>query len=74
MIQVKIFLDYRAFLNTINSTNNLLLGINHFSNFIRNNIMTASLLPSIFVPLVGIILPAFSMALFFMYIESEDIS
>ena len=35
--------------------------------------MTASYLPSILVPLVGIIFPAFSMALLFIYIEQESI-
>nr|YP_009028920.1 photosystem I reaction center subunit VIII [Coscinodiscus radiatus]AGH28464.1 photosystem I reaction center subunit VIII [Coscinodiscus radiatus] len=36
--------------------------------------MTAAFLPSIFVPLIGIIFPAFSMALFFIYISSDDIA
>nr|QCI06471.1 photosystem I reaction center subunit VIII [Dictyurus purpurascens] len=36
--------------------------------------MTASYLPSILVPLVGIIFPALSMALLFLYIEEENIS
>jgi len=36
--------------------------------------MTAAFLPSILVPIVGIIFPAFSMALFFMFVESDDIS
>jgi photosystem I subunit 8 len=36
--------------------------------------MTAAFLPSILVPLVGLIFPAFSMALFFLYIETDDIS
>nr|YP_010335831.1 photosystem I subunit VIII [Chroothece richteriana]YP_010336222.1 photosystem I subunit VIII [Chroodactylon ornatum]YP_010336616.1 photosystem I subunit VIII [Rhodospora sordida]UNJ14237.1 photosystem I subunit VIII [Chroothece richteriana]UNJ14628.1 photosystem I subunit VIII [Chroodactylon ornatum]UNJ15022.1 photosystem I subunit VIII [Rhodospora sordida] len=35
--------------------------------------MTAAYLPSILVPLVGIIFPAFSMALLFIYIEQDDI-
>lgn len=35
--------------------------------------MTASYLPSILVPLVGIIFPALSMALLFIYIEQESI-
>lgn len=34
--------------------------------------MTASLLPSIFVPLTGIIMPAVVMAFLFIYIERED--
>ncbi|MBW4514893.1 MAG: photosystem I reaction center subunit VIII [Timaviella obliquedivisa GSE-PSE-MK23-08B] len=34
--------------------------------------MTASLLPSIFVPLTGIIMPAVAMAFLFLYIERED--
>jgi len=36
--------------------------------------MAAAFLPSILVPLVGIVFPAFSMALFFMYISIDDIS
>jgi photosystem I subunit VIII len=34
--------------------------------------MTASLLPSIFVPLTGVIMPAVVMAFLFLYIERED--
>nr|YP_010337926.1 photosystem I subunit VIII [Timspurckia oligopyrenoides]UNJ17511.1 photosystem I subunit VIII [Timspurckia oligopyrenoides] len=36
--------------------------------------MTASYLPSILVPLVGLIFPAISMALLFIYIEEDDIT
>lgn len=36
--------------------------------------MTASYLPSILIPLVGIIFPGLSMALLFIYIEEESIS
>nr|YP_008144722.1 photosystem I reaction center subunit VIII [Grateloupia taiwanensis]YP_010502330.1 photosystem I reaction center subunit VIII [Grateloupia turuturu]AGO19839.1 photosystem I reaction center subunit VIII [Grateloupia taiwanensis]QHD45199.1 photosystem I reaction center subunit VIII [Grateloupia turuturu]UXC96743.1 photosystem I reaction center subunit VIII [Grateloupia turuturu] len=36
--------------------------------------MTASYLPSILVPLVGIIFPGLSMALLFLYIEEESIA
>lgn len=36
--------------------------------------MAASFLPSILVPIVGLIFPAFSMALFFLYIETDDIA
>nr|QCI06861.1 photosystem I reaction center subunit VIII [Halydictyon mirabile] len=36
--------------------------------------MTASYLPSILVPLTGIIFPGLSMALLFLYIEKDDIS
>ena len=36
--------------------------------------MNAAYLPSILVPLVGIIFPALSMALLFIYIEKDDIS
>nr|YP_010865692.1 photosystem I subunit I [Frullania muscicola]BEG72864.1 photosystem I subunit I [Frullania muscicola] len=35
--------------------------------------MTASYLPSIFVPLVGLVFPAITMAFFFIYIERDDI-
>nr|YP_010021001.1 photosystem I subunit VIII [Chaetoceros muellerii]QOK36020.1 photosystem I subunit VIII [Chaetoceros muellerii]UHB41349.1 photosystem I subunit VIII [Chaetoceros sp. DS1] len=36
--------------------------------------MTAAFLPSILVPIVGLIFPAFSMALFFIYIQTDDIA
>nr|QCI08829.1 photosystem I reaction center subunit VIII [Sphondylothamnion multifidum] len=36
--------------------------------------MTASYLPSILVPLTGIIFPGLAMALLFLYIEQENIS
>nr|QXM16297.1 photosystem I subunit VIII [Chaetoceros gracilis]QXM17280.1 photosystem I reaction center subunit VIII [Chaetoceros muellerii] len=36
--------------------------------------MTAAFLPSILVPIVGLIFPAFSMALFFLYIQTDDIA
>lgn len=36
--------------------------------------MTASYLPSILVPLVGIVLPGLGMALLFLYIETENIN
>nr|YP_009668072.1 photosystem I subunit VIII [Frullania nodulosa]QCW58847.1 photosystem I subunit VIII [Frullania nodulosa] len=35
--------------------------------------MTASYLPSIFVPLVGLVFPAITMAFLFIYIERDDI-
>ena len=36
--------------------------------------MAAAFLPSILVPIVGIIFPAFSMALFFLYTQTDDIA
>ena len=36
--------------------------------------MTASFLPAILVPLVGLIFPAISMGLFFIYVSVDDIS
>jgi len=36
--------------------------------------MTAAYLPSILVPLVGLIFPALGMALLFIYIEKETIA
>jgi photosystem I subunit 8 len=36
--------------------------------------MAAAFLPSILVPLVGLIFPAFSMALFFLYVSTDDIA
>nr|AHZ58072.1 photosystem I subunit VIII [Tmesipteris elongata] len=35
--------------------------------------MTASYLPSIFVPLVGLVFPAITMAFLFIYIEQDEI-
>ena len=35
--------------------------------------MAASFLPAILVPIVGLIFPAFSMALFFLYTQKDDI-
>nr|WGO60313.1 photosystem I subunit VIII [Aneura pinguis]WGO60399.1 photosystem I subunit VIII [Aneura pinguis] len=35
--------------------------------------MTASYLPSILVPLIGLVFPAIAMASLFIYIEREDI-
>nr|YP_003795590.1 photosystem I subunit VIII [Pteridium aquilinum subsp. aquilinum]YP_010308009.1 photosystem I subunit VIII [Microlepia speluncae]YP_011030808.1 photosystem I subunit VIII [Hiya brooksiae]QRK26017.1 photosystem I subunit VIII [Pteridium aquilinum subsp. japonicum]ADK47619.1 photosystem I subunit VIII [Pteridium aquilinum subsp. aquilinum]ULU28047.1 photosystem I subunit VIII [Microlepia speluncae]WQT71244.1 photosystem I subunit VIII [Hiya brooksiae] len=35
--------------------------------------MTASYLPSLFVPLVGLVFPAVTMALSFLYIERDEI-
>nr|YP_009659423.1 photosystem I subunit VIII [Riccia fluitans]QCR64646.1 photosystem I subunit VIII [Riccia fluitans]QYB18461.1 photosystem I subunit VIII [Riccia fluitans]WKW95038.1 photosystem I subunit VIII [Riccia fluitans] len=35
--------------------------------------MTASYLPSIFVPLVGLIFPAITMASLFIYIEQDEV-
>ena len=36
--------------------------------------MAASLLPSIFVPLAGLVFPAVAMASLFLYIEKEQVS
>jgi len=35
--------------------------------------MTAAFLPSILVPIVGLVFPALAMSLFFLYISKEDI-
>nr|YP_009547740.1 photosystem I subunit VIII [Leptochilus hemionitideus]YP_010211702.1 photosystem I subunit VIII [Leptochilus decurrens]AYW16788.1 photosystem I subunit VIII [Leptochilus hemionitideus]UBI43153.1 photosystem I subunit VIII [Leptochilus decurrens] len=35
--------------------------------------MVASYLPSIFVPLVGLVFPAVTMAILFLYIERDEI-
>ena len=42
--------------------------------FYKNKSMTAAFLPAILVPLVGLVFPAFSMALFFIYISVDDIN
>jgi photosystem I subunit 8 len=36
--------------------------------------MAASFLPSILVPVIGLIFPAFSMALFFLFISKDDLA
>ena len=36
--------------------------------------MTASFLPAILVPLVGLVFPAISMALFFIYVSIDDVA
>lgn len=36
--------------------------------------MTAAFLPAILIPLVGLVFPAISMALFFIYVSIDDIS
>lgn len=36
--------------------------------------MAAAFLPSILVPIVGIVFPALSMALFFIYTQNDDIA
>jgi len=35
--------------------------------------MTATFLPALLVPIVGLIFPALSMSLFFLYISKDDI-
>jgi photosystem I subunit 8 len=42
-------------------------------NFTQYKNMTAAFLPAILVPLVGLVFPAFSMALFFIYVSVDDI-
>jgi len=49
-----------------------LIIINH-KIFLNKN-MAAAFLPSILVPIVGLVFPALSMALFFIYISVDDIS
>jgi len=36
--------------------------------------MAAAFLPSILVPIVGLVFPALSMAIFFLYTQTDDIS
>nr|WAK84872.1 subunit VIII of photosystem I [Amicula sp. isolate GU52X-4 cfCalB7] len=36
--------------------------------------MAAAFLPSILVPIVGLVFPAISMALFFMYVSIDDVN
>ena len=44
-----------------------------FPNSVIFNTMLSTFLPSILIPIVGIVFPALSMALFFIYISSDDI-
>lgn len=53
----------------------------YFKNLIFNNfkfkgdfLMTAAYLPSILVPLVGLVFPAIAMTSIFMYIEKQEIN
>jgi len=41
-------------------------------HFVGHKLMAASYLPSILVPIVGLVFPAVTMALLFIYIERED--
>jgi photosystem I subunit 8 len=42
--------------------------------FYKINNMTAAFLPAILVPLVGLVFPALSMALFFLYVSIDDVN
>ena len=50
-----------------------ILSICNIKNFHKKN-MTAAFLPAILVPLVGLVFPALSMALFFLYVSVDDIN
>jgi photosystem I subunit 8 len=41
--------------------------------YIKQFVMAAAFLPSILVPIVGLVFPALSMALFFLYVSVDDI-
>ena len=41
---------------------------------IKDKNMAAAFLPSILVPIVGLVFPALSMALFFIYVSIDDIN
>ncbi len=43
------------------------------NNFKRIPVMTAAYLPSLLVPLVGLVFPAIAMASLFVYIEKQEI-
>jgi photosystem I subunit 8 len=47
---------------------------NRSDKIIKKVIMAAYYLPSILVPLVGLVFPALTMASLFLYIEREDVS
>ena len=65
-----IFGNFSMFLYTINIISYLI----HIYIKINIYIMAATFLPSILVPLVGLVFPAFSMALFFLYTQKDDIA
>jgi len=44
------------------------------SNPLKIKNMTATFLPAILVPIVGLVFPAISMALFFLYVSVDDIN
>ena len=46
---------------------------NHLLKNFKNYNMAATYLPSILVPIVGLVFPALSMALFFLYVSVDDI-
>lgn len=65
--------DYTIFsyiITIINLRVDTILLIKHF--LIKS--MAAAFLPSILVPIVGLVFPALSMALFFIYISIDDIN
>ena len=43
-------------------------------NTLKIKNMAATFLPSILVPIVGLVFPAISMALFFIYVSIDDIN
>lgn len=45
-----------------------------YLNLFRGSLMAAAYLPSILVPLVGLVFPAIAMASLFLYIEKEEIA
>jgi photosystem I subunit 8 len=45
-----------------------------FDQWIQKKPMTAAYLPSILVPLVGLVFPAIAMTSLFMYIEKQEVN
>jgi len=63
-----ISLNFYSWVKTLSIINDYLKTL-----IILNTNMAAAFLPAILVPIVGLIFPAFSMALFFIYISIDDI-
>ena len=59
--------NYNSFSYTIYTINP------QIKKFHKKN-MTATFLPAILVPLVGLVFPAISMALFFIYVSVDDVA
>lgn len=62
-------LSLNKFSETLNGTRGLITTISQ-----KEFLMAAAYLPSVLVPLVGLVFPAIAMASLFLYIEKEEIA